>query len=413
MDNLRERLRRMGVVKGARELKAAPPSPPAAPAEGRQRDVWERLMPGSRVVENEFGRFLLTESVWPLHHPHGCACPADLLPHSAAPLRPLFGHPLAEQFSHYLFLDTETTGLGGTGAVAFMVGLAWLEPTALVVQQLFLRDLDEEPAMLHHLNSLAPRFQSLATFNGRSFDLPLLETRGVLNRQPCALSALPHLDLLWPARRIWRRRLGSVALGALEPALLQIGRTGNDVPGWLIPQLYHNWLRAGEAEPLAGVFYHNRVDLISMVTLLVRLMQVVTEPENETESADLLSLALWQQSARLPQAEQTLRLALEKSADHLPAWHAALLALAHWLKQHDRRAEAVPLWLQLAHTTTDDPRAHIELAKYYEWHAADSATALLWTERALALVARRDAVLSAELHHRRNRLLRKQEAVGR
>lgn len=409
-----ERLRRLGVVKGARALQPPPSVAPSAEPlreTSAERTSLERLLPGSRVVENNLGGYLLVETVWPAAQPHGRARPSDLLAHSPAALAGHTACALPASFEDVLFLDTETTGLAGANTVAFMVGTGNLEGNAFVVRQFFLRSFEDEPAMLHDLGQLLARSGALATFNGRAFDAPLLLARYALNRQTSDLARLPHLDLLWPARRLWRRRLGSVALGALEAGLLAIGRGQHDVPGYLIPTLYHDYLRSGDPRPLLGVFYHNRIDVLSMLSLLTHLVQLLerADVQEQAPAADLLSLGLWQMELELPTAEATLRRATDRAGDDLGVWQAGLLALAQWLKRSGRRAEALPLWLQVAHTTAEDVSAHIELAKQSEWRDADLPTALLWTRRALALTPPHAVLLRRELQHRCDRLQRKLE----
>src|SRR5207302_806542 len=145
-----------------------------------------------------------------------------------------------------LFLDTETTGLaGGPGTYAFLVGAGWIEGDAFVVTQHFMRDLDEEPALLAALAPLLERAGGVVTFNGSGFDLPLLETRFVLARRRWP-ATLPHLDLLRPSRRVWTGCLDDCRLGTLERDVLGLSRE-EDVPGAVIPSLYFDWLRRRRA----------------------------------------------------------------------------------------------------------------------------------------------------------------------
>ena len=174
----------------------------------------------------------------------------------------------------WLFLDTETTGLaGGTGTYAFMVGIAWWDAGGLQVEQFFMRDLDEEHSLLLELSERMQERPVLVTFNGKSFDWPLLETRYRMTRSVPAFSPRLHLDLLHPARQLWRLRLGSVRLKDLERHVLSAeGRRvdwsrQDDIDSSLIPQMYFDYLRGGPAEPLAGIFRHNQMDLRGLAAL--------------------------------------------------------------------------------------------------------------------------------------------------
>jgi hypothetical protein len=311
-----------------------------------------------------------------------------------------------------IFLDTETTGLGG-GAFAFLVGIGYFnEDAAFEVRQFFLRDPSEEPAMLAMLQDHLPPGSALVTFNGRTFDVPLLAGRFVMVRRPSPVAALPNLDLLHPARRLWRRRLESCALSALESAVLGLQRTQQDVPGSVIPYLYRQYLQTHDAGDMVRVLYHNEMDLLSMVALGITLAHAFERPAAPgLPVADRLSLARWYGSrGLLAEAEAAYRAATDEAGD-AQARHDALVGLATLLKGAQRRAEAVPLWEFLA-DLKHDTLGHVELAKHYEWHARDLPHALRWTEAGISLAEawrpgwRRTAALR-DLAHRRERLLRK------
>jgi tetratricopeptide (TPR) repeat protein len=254
--------------------------------------------------------------------------------------------------------------------------------------------------------------KGLVTFNGRSFDLPLLDNRYLMNRMSSSLLEKPHIDLLHPARRLYRRRLGSCALGALEQNLLGLHRTHEDVPGWLIPGLYHNYLRTGDARELLRVFYHNEIDMLSMVTLTSRVVRQFANSGSDDDPTDLLSLGKWLADLGMKaESERNLRMAAKGDLP-LELYHQALYALGLLLKRDGRREEAVPVWQQIAATSYDDVEAHIELAKHYEWQCKDLDQAMAWTRQALALVdswrhAEQASLIRAELEHRQDRLLRK------
>jgi len=417
------RLRRLGVVKGARELRlpsAAPDAGRPTPAAPRRGPLsLEQLLPGGRVVEFDDGGCFVLDHVYALDHRHGGDALADLLGHRPAAGVAYVREPRLEalDFRDFLFLDTETTGLAGAGTLAFMVGVAYFEPQpggddVFVVRQYFLRDHGDERAMLRQLDALLAARAGLITFNGRSFDVPLLDTRYLMNRLPSRLPDLPHIDLLPPARRLFRARLGSCALGALERSLLGLERSHADVPGALIPALYYQYLRSGEVGDLARVFYHNEMDMLSMVTLAARIFRQL-EASCCDDPQDQISLARWQADLGLGErAEATLRASLDGDLP-FETYHQALYRLAALLKAAGRRDEAVVVWQQIAHTSSDDVSAHVELAKHYEWVERNAAEALAWTERALALVGRwtptpNSRLARAELGHRRERLVRKQ-----
>jgi uncharacterized protein YprB with RNaseH-like and TPR domain len=413
-DTLRK-LRRLGVVKGAREL--ASPPPPPAPALPQ-----DEVLPPGEQVETPYGICFYLQDRYPLDHVHGRSPLVTLLshdPHAAAlmttssqDLTPLAVEPF--HLRRALFIDTETTGLGGgAGVLAFLIGAGYFEDDAFVLRQYFLRDPAEETAALHHLADWSESFAGLVSFNGRGFDIPLLQGRFILSRlRPPILNA-PHLDLLPPSRRIWRGRFESCALGALERHVLAVQRSQDDVMSWLIPDLYRQYLRGGDNGEMRQVLYHNAVDILSMVTLAERLCRLFANPlAADVDPYERVALARWLEALHLPdQAETTYRAALDGWLP-LDAQHTCLQRLAALLKGQDRRAEAVPLWIQWAMEDQSAVEAHVELAMFYEWHALELDKALAWTKQALTVVAqwprglRRDAA-QAELVHRRTRLERK------
>lgn len=421
--NWQQRLRDLGVVKGVRNLNPAPVSAPSPlPYRTEHQPVWgddrtepqplEKLLPGGQVVMTDVGGCFVLDHVYPLTYWHGQDQLGEVLTgptNAAAEFAP---DPRFQTLScrNFLFLDTETTGLWGAGTLAFMVGAAFFEGEAFVVRQYFLRDHGDEPAMLQLLNELMARHSALVTFNGRGFDLPLLDNRYLMNRQETPLLDKPHLDLLPPSRRLWRLRLGSCALNSLEKAVLGVKRTEEDIPGFLIPSLYLDYLRHGDARELVRVFYHNRLDMLSMVTLLYRVVRQWSRPQPNDHPQDLLSLGLWQLHLNQPTtAETTLRLAASLDTP-LEIYHQILYQLAAMLKQQERKDEAANIWMQIAATSFTDVTAHIELAKYYEWHEQDIRPAHHWTEQALYLLQNQtpsDTAQLNDLQHRLERLERK------
>jgi uncharacterized protein YprB with RNaseH-like and TPR domain len=428
-EEMLERLRRLGVTKGPRNLRQAPARSPltnsGVDASRDSRSVrlqdgqivpLEQLLPGGRLEETELGACFVLDHVYPLAYRHGADDLGDLLKKSLDAAATICNDDrLAGMgFQEIAFLDTETTGLFGAGTIAFMVGVGFFDPEAFVVRQYFLRDHGDEPAMLQLLAKFFADRPGLITFNGRSFDLPLLENRYVMNRmdeQVGDLLGRPHLDLLPPSRRLWRSRIGSCSLSSLEQNILGLNRTSEDVPGWAIPGLYMEYLRTGDARDLLRVFYHNRIDMLSMATLSNRILRQFNQPRPADEPLDIISLARWQIAMGMPdKAEKMLRMAAEQDLP-LEIYHQALYFLGQLLKRNDRREEAVPLWQQMAVTSFGDVSAHVELAKYYEWHKRDLELALEWTQRALSLSnswpSEQNDLVRFELEHRMERLERR------
>ncbi len=408
--DLREQLRRLGVQRGIIAIKPSPP---------RERGPAIEELVSGELTCTEHGPCFVTEAVYPLDHHHGALPLAALLDHDPQTAALLVRDGAADgvDLRRAAFIDTETTGLaGGTGTYAFLVGIGYYTDDAFRVRQFFMRDVVEERALLHLVGETLDGFRAVVSFNGRAFDLPLLATRFTLARMAPRLADVPHLDLLFPARRLWRRRLTSCALSSLEANVLGVAREDADVPGWLIPGLYFDYLRTGDARPMKRVLYHNVQDILSLVTLAARLCAALTDPlsrEIELSSSDLYSLGRWYEKLNMPhQAEQAYQTALARP---LPAdvRDLARRDLSLLLKRQDRRDEAATIW----HELIQDGRSHkawacVELAKYYEWSLRDYSAAAQVTRLAIgalqpATPGPRGQLELHELHHRLARLERK------
>ncbi len=379
----------------------------------RRKGECTRSLPAQRVpkgievyvegepVRNQWGEFFGTRQALPFGRPYGKLRIADL---SACNLRPLdlfLANSTLPAPAEIVYLDTETTGLvGGTGTCAFLIGLGFVKGSEFVVQQFFLRDHPEEKAMLAALSEVLASYQAIATFNGKTFDLPLLETRYSLARLKSPFNRLLHLDLLHPARRLWKLRLESCQLTHLEAEVLGINRQG-DVDGAEIPAIYFDYLRTGNARGLQPVFYHNSLDIVTLAALTVELARVVSlyrvtpgedqgdepgiAPVSREHSLDLFSLSrIFERAGVRDQSVATCQRALDLG---LPEAVEAR-ALLHLATQHKRQQEydkAVSLWTELSRREEELAiEALEELAMYHEHRRRDAHAALRFVEEALA-----------------------------
>jgi len=345
----------------------------------------ERVL-GGEVLDTGEGTLLLVRRDYPLAHHHG-RWPLDGLLRAPLPLLSRLARldaPVAEP-ERLLFLDTETTGLaGGTGTYAFLVGAGYVEDGRFVVAQYFMRDLDEEPALLAALAPVLARASGIVTFNGGGFDLPLLETRFILARRRWP-SALPHLDLLRPARRVWTACFEDCRLATLERAVLGLQRE-DDVAGALIPALYFDYLRRRRAAPLARVFAHNRADVLSLAALLGWFGAALAEPAPALSPAEWAGLGRLWEPIDLERALGCYRVALEAGLDGELA-HVMRLRLAWWEKRAARWEAACTLWERAAGHHVFDPRPWEELAKFHEHRRRDYVAAHSIVETALSRAA--------------------------
>lgn len=300
-----------------------------------------------------------------------------------------------------LFLDTETTGLsGGAGTVAFLVGVGYVEAEEFVIEQSVLSDYADEPEMLARLAALLRRFDAVVTFNGKTFDMPLLEARFTLCRMRELYAPPAHLDLLHPARRVWKLRLGSCRLSELEGRVLGVRREG-DLPGSEAPERFFRYMHTGDFSLLEDVISHNLQDVATLATLLVRLARLFDRPDSARDSRDLYSLGralerqgdaqaaeLYGLSREVPEGSYRLYVLLRRAGE----WERARAVLEGMVRKN-----------QMGHVP------HIELAKICEHRDHNIRKAIFYTRIALAMCpeGERDAI-----EHRLARLERKSTGGG-
>jgi uncharacterized protein len=320
--------------------------------------------------------------------------------------------------ARWLFLDTETTGLsGGTGTYAFLVGIAWWDEDSFVVEQHFMRDHSEEPSLLLEISRRLGERRIMATFNGKSFDWPLLQTRFRMTRAAEIPLLQTHFDLLHPARRLWRGQLRSVAQAELERQILGIERP-YDIPSETIPWRYFNFLRGGPPEPIAEVFDHNQMDLCGLAALAIRVISILNDPETVGHSgSEFFGVSrLLQKRGETVLAERTFELALEAG---LPpeAERSAQRELALLAKRQGDFNRSNEWWEKLLGASTDGLEAYEQLAIFYEHGAREFQRASSLTREALVklLEAYHSGRIStvkyqqwyARLHYRLDRLSKK------
>jgi uncharacterized protein YprB with RNaseH-like and TPR domain len=370
--SLKARLERLVDAATRRERRSVPQAPPL-----------EELVAGMRVA-NERGEFFLVESSVHLEVRHGDVPLSRLHTIGLDTIGVLTAEPELASFDlrEAVFLDTETTGLaGGAGTAAFLIGVGFVEGERFRVRQYFMRDYHEEGALLHALGRELERFGRLVTFNGKMFDLPLLDARFRLNRERFPLGSAPHFDLLHPARRLWKARLESCRLQSLEAALMGLRRHG-DIPGEAIPGVYFDWVRRRDARMLARVFDHNRQDIVSLAALAVHACQWLEESRAE-DARDIFSLGRVLERGRLyERSEAEYERALASGSALVRG--KALLRLGWRAKRRGDHARAAELWRQAGEA--GEPEGWRELAMYHEHRSRDFAEALAAVEAGLRLV---------------------------
>ncbi len=345
-------------------------------------------------AEGAKGQYFTAEQTYPRSHRQGDYPLDAFLTMDSRAVARLCREPAIDgvDLSSALFLDTETTGLDTGGSTfVFLVGLGYFERDEFKVRQFFLYDPACEVAMLDAVSALIQRFGVLVTFNGKCFDVPMIGARYWSHGQAHAqsyLAGMPHADLLYPARRLWKERLGSVRLANLERSLLGIHRTG-DVAGAQIPEIYLRYLHDGTVDRLLPVFYHNVQDLLTLATLATHAATVYTDPfgGHVRDGLDFLSVGKAYETAgdidnAIRAYDRALSLAL-----HPAAQHDACKRITPLYKRTARLDHSIALWEEMV---ASDQRHGIfpyeELAKHCEHVLGDFGRAESLVMEALRLL---------------------------
>lgn len=411
MPSLADKLKSLGVNLGTENLSSKPPRNRVDfPIDRVLSGEWQSTPHGEIfVVENRYAADFEQGTV-----PLRGDSPLEMM--AAWARQPDIASLKLEQF---IFIDTETTGLaGGTGTYTFMIGAGRFENDEFRLAQFFLRDPAEELAQLAAFEQFIAPCEAIVSFNGKAFDMPLLNNRFIINGWPPPLKDAGHLDLLHLARRLWRARLPSRTLGDLEAKILGAKRSQQDVPGWMVADLYFDYLHTGDARPLKGVFYHNEIDVLSMAALLNHMSALLDDPlGGEVEHGlDLIAIGkLYADLGFLETATEIYRHGLTHDDVHndtqQEAYWKALSELSFLFKKQGNFPQAIELWEQAAQN--QQIYAHVELAKYCEHTLKDIPKASRWTETAIGILS--DAAYSPiekarwlpDLEYRQDRLHRK------
>jgi uncharacterized protein YprB with RNaseH-like and TPR domain len=350
--------------------------------------------------QTEYGPAFVKDINFPLHHVHGNMPLNRVLGQQRDAIHRALCDRKSPPVSSLGFFDTETTGLsGGTGTYVFLAGLGSFEKNGFHLRQYFLSSLEDERPMLSALAQDLASLEGVVTYNGRSFDMPVLETRATLARLPMPWKNRPHFDLLRPVRRLYRHRLPSCRLSDAESHILRFQRQG-DVPGHLIPALYFDYIRAGRIGPLRGVFRHNADDILSLVGVLASVAALLSQ--EALEASDAAAVARWWELENEPDRARALYQSALPGLEGGEDWPWAAGRYAMLLKRGGARKEAAPLWHRL--WSQGDRGAGIEIAKYLEHEARDLSAAKEVTRTILASCPKTER---KKVKHRLERLRRK------
>jgi uncharacterized protein YprB with RNaseH-like and TPR domain len=374
-----------------------------------------RGLPDGRWVEDGVYRMESEREIGSRHGTRPLDCPDRL------PIMKNFGAT-----DRACFLDLETTGLaGGTGTYAFLCGIGYTSGDSFKVVQFFLEGPAREARWLAAIDAEIPDGACLVTYNGRAFDIPLLRTRHILARSSPRWDASPHIDLLHYSRKLYRGYLESCSLGSMEKRVLGVERGGQDIPGYMIPAMYVQYLRSGDASPLGGVFYHNELDIVSLAALYVRVARVMSG--DSADGRELLRAGdVWHEMGRHDMSDRLWNMAIEKPVTRLDA-HARRAFRAKRLG--DFTAAREEFESVLSGMRADNARAVggtafymalEELAKLEEHRFRSPEAALRHVDEALAwltsnrfFLGRAGSAMRTDMLRRRERLEKKINKHGR
>jgi len=409
-ETLRDRLKSLGVKTGV--------SPKTTIVSGKKYPIQDVL--AGDFHHNVHGSSYFYEEIFPRDHHQGTVQPA----HN-------FGLNLIARWARtqelemlrsdsLVFLDTETTGLsGGTGTYVFLVGIGFQSKEGFIVQQFFLQDPGEESAFLTCLNEALNGFNGIVTYNGKSFDIPILKTRYILNGLTAPFASIGHIDLLPLARRLWKYRLTHRNLGVLETEILGMERSSEEIPGWMIPEMYIDYCRTGDARPLKGVFYHNAMDIVSLAAVMVRMTKILENGDQDDgfDGMEIMAAGeLHQALGRMTEAESFY---ISAAGKPMQDSHQVLIQKkrAMMYKKSGKWEKALPIFNQLVEF--GDWEACVELAKYYEHNKKDYQIAMRYCQTGIGCVNHtkmteesRRAIMS-DLQRRIDRLKNKEINHGR
>ena len=301
------------------------------------------------------------------------------------------------------FLDTETTGLShGAGTVAFLVGVGWFDENGFTVRQYLMRDYDEEIFLLSHVAKEINRSKVLCTFNGATFDLPLLDVRFTMQRMRNACLPRPHVDLLPISRRVWKLRLKKCNLTSLEEAVLGMERQ-DDLPGALVPERYFSFLKTRDFSLLTDILDHNAQDIISLAHILDKLIRLHDRPLLADAPEDLFSLGrVYERRGKTEKARMCYRAADQGSVSVL-----ARGRMAESFRREGNWDAAADMYIRMAQDRQGGPGPLIALAKICEHKKKDIPAALEYTRKAIILTADQPNADMAALQKRYERLMQK------
>lgn len=389
MPSLFDQLKSLGVQLGTTGVK--PKNIESSNHDSNTANLIEFL--GGSFKQSDHGSVFVIESIFSNEYMHGEKCLISELELSG--IAKYVKNESIEDFNldNFIFLDTETTGLSyGTGTFAFLIGLGRYANNTFRLTQLFMQNPSSESAQLYFLEEYLASCKSIVSYNGKSFDIPLLTTRYLYNQFPVPFNDLVHIDLLHISRKLWRNRVQTCALGNIEDSILGFERTSDDIPGWQIPQIYNDYLITHDPTEIQRVIYHNAMDIVSLAALFSHISALLWTAENDENNNidELIPIGrIYEEIDELETAKRLYWIGIDLHQNNnrkilSNEYIEAAWRLATIYKRDGEFQVAIDLWeraCNLGHI-----QSFVELAKYYEHKQKDYQKALQEINSGLALI---------------------------
>lgn len=273
MNNILDQLAALGVTKGFQERAAKRVSS----SEKSTADALQKIaakFPDGFIVENRYGKIFNARRIFPISSLHG-RIRLELPFRYGDKLRCFLGSDLPLTKYSFVAMDTETSGISNHSAsFVFMIGLSYFTPDALIVDQFILPDLSQERAFLEAVRETCSRFDAIVTYNGKAFDVPMIQAREKMLFVRDSFEGLAHIDLLPVVRRFWRKTISGCRLANVETEILEFGRSDDEIPGSMAPDIYRGFLTDGDLSLMGGVSYHNHMDVVSLSAFMLLISEI-------------------------------------------------------------------------------------------------------------------------------------------
>ena len=383
MGSLNDKLRLLGIELGVQNIQK--------PREKYPYSI-EKVL-NAKLEQTKIGDVYTVESEYPIDYLHGKTTINIDVPLSV--IADWVGNPSVNEIhsQELSFIDVESTGLsGGTGTYAFLIGVGKFEQDRYRIVQYFMNDPTYEPAQLAALEQFLASVKSIVSFNGKAFDIPLLNARYTFHGWKSPFKDMIHIDLLHLARRLWRDRIPSRTLSNLEFEILRSERTEEDIPGWMVPSIYFEYLQDRDPRPLKRIFYHNEIDVLSLSALLNHMAGLLVDPlsRGHHHASDLLAIGrLYEDIGNNDAAVSLYTRGLEhdditSQRINKEIMFRALYRLSMIYNRSEEFSKAIRVWQKAA--TNQHIESCIELAKYFEHRTKDYGSAIHWTNQALSMI---------------------------